>query len=57
MVTMVLKPFTRRKNLGFFFFLVAVSAHCQKILVIQIVRMTYIKEYRKYQYSGIEVRK
>ncbi len=29
------------------FFLVAVSACCQKLLVIQIVR-----DYRKYQYSG-----
>ncbi len=33
-------------------FLVAVSACCEKILVIEIVRTTYIRDYRKYQYSG-----
>ncbi len=41
MATMVLKPFTRCNFLKLLFF-VAVIACCQKILVIQIVRMTYI---------------
>ncbi len=33
-------------------FFSSLSACCEKILVIEIVRTTYIRDYRKYQYSG-----